>query len=116
MCLTNCPELLLQSDEEFSRFAIAVSYALQQSAEDRMQERRRAARTRVVKAAQLIFGQHSSVIDCTVRNLSGGGACLQIPSPAELPEAFELSFDSFRSARQCRVRWRTEDSIGVSFG
>ena len=80
-----------------------------------MQERRRAPRTRVRKAAQLIFGQPCSLIGCTVRDLSIGGACLQMPSPVGLPEMFELSFDCFRSARQCRVRWRTEDRIGISF-
>jgi len=80
-----------------------------------MQERRQAPRTRVLKAAQLIFDPHCSVIDCIVCDLSIGGACLQMPNPAGLPEAFELSFDSFRSARRCRVRWRTENNIGVSF-
>jgi hypothetical protein len=67
-------------------------------------------------AAKAIFNEHRSVIDCTVRNLSNSGACLQVSSPVGLPETFELSFDSFRSVRRYRVRWRAVNKIGVSFG
>ena len=84
--------------------------------ESRMEERRQAPRTRVQKAAQLIVGQPCTVIACTVHDLSTGGACLQISDPRQLPETFELSFDSFRSARRCHVRWRAQDRIGVAFG
>jgi hypothetical protein len=80
-----------------------------------MQERRQPPRTRVLKAAKVIFNEHRSVIDCTVRNLSNSGACLQVSSPVGFPESFDLSFDSFRSVRRCQVRWRAENKIGVSF-
>ena len=80
-----------------------------------MQEQRQPPRTRVLKAAKVIFNQHGSVINCTVCNLSNSGACLQVSSPVELPETFELSFDSFRSVRRSQVRWRTQSTIGVSF-
>lgn len=81
-----------------------------------MQERRSSPRTRVLKAAQLIDDQHCLVVDCTVHDLSIGGACLQVPNPVGLPETFDLSFDSFRSVRRCRAVWRTESRVGVSFG
>jgi PilZ domain len=81
-----------------------------------LQERRRAPRTRVRKAAQLAFNHPCSVIACTVHDVSISGACLQVPCSIELPDAFELSFDSFRSARGCQVVWRAENRLGVSFG
>ena len=80
-----------------------------------MQERRQAPRTRVRKSAQFIFEPDHSVLNCVVCDLSSAGAFLQIPTLPELPEHVELSFDSFRSARRCRVQWRTENNIGVSF-
>jgi hypothetical protein len=80
-----------------------------------MQERRQATRTRVLKAAQLISGQPCTVVNCTVHDLSTGGVCLEAPNLDRLPESFELSFDSFRTARRCRVRWRTQNKIGISF-
>ena len=52
-----------------------------------MQERRQAPRTRVLKAAKVIFNEHRSVIDCTVRNLSNSGACLQVSSPVGFPRS-----------------------------
>jgi PilZ domain len=80
-----------------------------------MQERRRTARTRVFRAAHLITPDRHSMIECTVRDLSAGGACLQVASPLGIPEFLDLSFDSFRSFRRCRVRWRSENRLGVAF-
>ncbi len=78
-------------------------------------ERRNTTRTRVLKGGKLIFNRSSSVIDCTVRNLSNRGACLELVTTLRVPEEFELSFDSFRSARHCRVTWRTGRKLGVAF-
>ena len=81
-----------------------------------MQEKRRTQRTRIMKTAQLVLDQCYSVVHCTVRDVSANGACLQLATPIVLPETFELSFDSFHSARWCHVSWRAENRIGVSFG
>jgi len=81
-----------------------------------LQERRQAPRTRVRKAAQLLFDHQCSVVACTVHDVSVTGACLQVPSAVELPDTFELSFDCFRSARGCRVVWRGDNRLGVCFG
>jgi hypothetical protein len=32
-----------------------------------------------------------------------------------LPPDFELTFDSFRTIRRCRVIWRQGDVVGVAF-
>jgi PilZ domain len=80
-----------------------------------MQERRQAARTRVLKAAQLFLGQSCTVIDCIVDDISMGGARLRIPSQPPLPKTFELSFDCFRSDRRCFVQWETEPYTGIAF-
>ena len=58
-----------------------------------MQERRRTARTRVFKGAQLIVLDRHTVVDCTVRDLSAGGACLEFFSPFGIPQFFDLSFE-----------------------
>jgi len=79
-----------------------------------MKERRRVGRTRVQKMARLIFNERA-IVDCTVHDLTARGAWLQVSDPRQLPETFELSFDSFRSVRRCHVRWRTADKVGVSF-
>ena len=53
-------------------------------------ERRKIARHRVLKGARITFGDHRVSIDCTVRNLSELGACLKVPSPVGIPDAFDL--------------------------
>jgi hypothetical protein len=80
-----------------------------------MHERRRSARTLVFKAAQLLAPNRRKVAGCTVRDLSAGGACVDIASAEEIPQFLDLSFDWFRSFRRCEVRWRSANRIGVAF-
>ncbi|HYC18192.1 MAG TPA: PilZ domain-containing protein [Pseudolabrys sp.] len=79
-----------------------------------MQERRKSARSRVVKNAKLVLGA-SSVIDCVVRNLTNVGARVEISHTTDLPDALELTFDGGRSYRPCRIIWRATDETGVEF-
>jgi len=68
----------------------------------------------VLKGAQIIFAHRTAVIDCVVRNLSDGGACLKVASPIGIPDTFELRLDA-ASVRRCRVVWRKATQIGVEF-
>jgi len=79
-----------------------------------MDEGRRAPRHRVLKAGTIAFGGGAG-ISCTVRNLSDTGAALEVSSPIGIPQEFELVIEADHSARQCRVVWRRERRIGVTF-
>jgi len=79
-----------------------------------MQDRRRLARSRVLKSAKLVVGT-SSVVDCVVRNLTNTGARIAIPNTTRLPEDLVLTFDGGRSMRPCRLIWRRLDETGVEF-
>jgi hypothetical protein len=79
-----------------------------------MFERRRFTRSTVFKSAKVILAGRSAV-NCIVRNLSNQGACLQLTSTADLPAEFDLSFDTGRKMRNCRIAWRTLTNVGVSF-
>lgn len=78
-------------------------------------ERRRQARMRTLKSARIIFNEHRSVIDCTVRNLTSGGACLNVESAIGIPERFDVLFDADKSVRPCRMVWHKERQVGVEF-
>ena len=80
-----------------------------------MVENRTTPRTRVLKGGVISFRQLGTTIDCTVRDLSLGGACVTITSPAGIPNEFELMLDCDKITRQCRVAWRGADRIGVAF-
>jgi hypothetical protein len=44
-----------------------------------------------------------------VRNLSDGGAALEVPSAFSLPAEFRLMFDDDASPRKCKVVWKKTD-------
>jgi hypothetical protein len=81
-----------------------------------VQDRRRVQRTRVLKDATIILHDCSSVFDCTVLNITNLGVCVEVPSSVGIPNAFALSFDRARTSRQCRVIWKSDNRLGVSFG
>jgi PilZ domain len=78
-------------------------------------EQRRQTRARTLKSARILFNDHRSVIDCTVRNLSPTGACLNVASALGIPERFDVMFDADQSVRPCRMVWHKEKQLGVEF-
>jgi hypothetical protein len=82
---------------------------------ENLMERRRQQRTRTLKSARILFNQHRSAIDCTVRNISAGGACLNVTSVVGIPERFDVLFEADQSIRPCRMVWHKEKQIGVEF-
>jgi len=78
-----------------------------------MGEGRKAPRHRVLKAGMISFG--GAGISCTIRNLSDTGAALDVTSPIGIPDAFTLILESEQTQRPCRVVWRKEKRIGVTF-
>jgi hypothetical protein len=78
-----------------------------------MNEGRKAPRRRVLKGGTISFG--GAGISCTVRNLSDIGAALEVSSPIGIPQQFMLVVEADNSTRQCRVVWRKERRIGVTF-
>jgi PilZ domain len=82
---------------------------------DDSKERRDRQRTRVLRNAKIIAPRSSSMIHCTVQDITGGGACLRVANTYGMPQTFELTFEHGRTRRACRVVWRTDDKLGVTF-
>jgi 4-hydroxy-tetrahydrodipicolinate synthase len=78
-------------------------------------ERSRQRRHRTLKGGRIIFNDGSSVLTCTVRDLSETGAQLQFSSLVGIPHEFELAVDAAAQGRLCRVAWRKEGRMGVAF-
>ena len=76
-----------------------------------MDEHRIATRHRVLRAGTIQFG--GGAIDCTIRNISETGAALDVASQLGIPTEFMLAIDG--EQRPCRVVWRKEKRIGVTF-
>jgi hypothetical protein len=78
-----------------------------------MNGQRIASRRRILKAGSIEFG--GGVIDCTVRNISESGAALDVQSPLYIPDRVTLIIPTDQLKRSCRVVWRKERRIGVTF-
>ena len=74
---------------------------------------RTAPRRRVLKAGSIQFG--GGAIDCTVRNVSETGAALEVVTPLFIPDRFTLAVQADQLKRRCRIVWRKQGRIGVSF-
>jgi PilZ domain len=79
-----------------------------------MEENRKVRRQRVLKAGTISFN-HGAGIDCTIRNLSSAGACLEVASPLGIPDEFILFIESDQTQHLCQVEWQREKQIGVCF-
>ena len=78
-----------------------------------MLERRRHARVPTAIPARILFNW-SRVLDCTVSDLSVGGACLEL-SNVHVPDMFDLTMDGEDAVQACPVAWRADDRMGVAF-
>ena len=72
-------------------------------------------RTRVSKAAMIVFEHGSCAVDCHVRDLTALGAGLETIKATALPAAFQLTLDHGRTYRECRLIWQRNNRLGVGF-
>ncbi|MBR0777136.1 PilZ domain-containing protein [Bradyrhizobium diazoefficiens] len=78
-----------------------------------MIEKRTEQRHRVFKGAMITF--EGSGVACTVRNMSAGGAAIDLDGPVALPQSFTLSISRDNFVRSCRTVWRSDRRIGLAF-
>ena len=77
-------------------------------------EKRAHVRHRVFKGARLSFKGGGSV-NCTVRNISEGGARVDLTSTIALPKQFKLLIDADHFERPCHSVWTCNRQIGIAF-
>jgi hypothetical protein len=78
-----------------------------------MMEKRATQRHRVLKGGTLDFAGGRAI--CTVRNISAGGAAIDLAERVDLPPSFTLSIERDHFMRRCRPVWSQERRIGVAF-
>lgn len=74
---------------------------------------RKTPRRRVLKEGKVVFGLAHSVVDCTIDNMSDGGAHIRITSSHGLPEDFYLVEASRGVIHKAEVAWRTTTGMGL---
>ncbi len=54
-------------------------------------------------------------VPCIMRDISAGGALLEVEHPQWLPSRFRLRIEADGTEADCEVVRRTEDAVGVRF-
>ncbi len=80
------------------------------------QDRRKSPRRKLRYPARIDLGGDNPRWDCTLQDISEGGAKLQLIGPDVLPQEFNLLLAMGpKTSRRCKLVWRSEDYIGVQF-
>jgi hypothetical protein len=77
-------------------------------------ERRYLPRRRVFRGGTMSSRRLNFWGSCTIRDVSGEGACLSTPDATRVPLEFELTM-SDGGIKQCRVIWREGERLGITF-
>jgi hypothetical protein len=60
-----------------------------------------------------LVAPNTPAIECSLIDYSAGGACLQLPKHADLPQRFEVLYGTTR--KRCRLVWKRALRVGVAF-
>ena len=78
-------------------------------------EQRKHPRHKVLKDGKIISAGMSSVVDVKIRDLSEGGARIQVPAAVDLPEEFGLFITSQEMVYPAVAKWRMGQVTGIAF-
>jgi hypothetical protein len=68
-----------------------------------------------MRTGKILFNEGCSKVNCTIHDISVGGACLHVFDTTTVPRKFEFLTDAGKVKRFCTVVWRTDKRLGVSF-
>jgi hypothetical protein len=91
--------------------AVRVGGAMEENEDSRRVDRR----MRTLKGGRIVYNGGYAAADCTVKNLSEGGALLEMAQATGIPSEFVLYINPDRDGRPCSVVWRNGNRIGVAF-
>ncbi len=66
-------------------------------------------------AARVSFNSGQAQLDCIIRNISDGGAKLEISSAVTIPDEFNLIIPQKSVNRRVRLCWRSAEFCGVAY-
>lgn len=76
---------------------------------------RRSVRVRTLFGGKIVFHDGAYTYDCIVRDMSEGGARVEIPEARMFPRRFYLLTSKDEIAYDCELVWRTRMMAGVKF-
>jgi hypothetical protein len=80
-----------------------------------MLDRRQKPRAKAVLGGMAAINRSGSTMDCVVRNISEGGACVRFDGIPKLPEQISLTIARMERSFLARIIWRQADRVGLAF-
>ena len=78
-------------------------------------EKRAFPRRKVLRGGRLMQHRPNGTLDVQVRDISAGGCRIGTHAPSVVADRFLLRIVGFDGERDCEVRWRSEEELGVRF-
>jgi len=78
-------------------------------------ENRDGERRKINEMAWIVDPDIGNPIECTLRNLSVGGALIETAQPIDLPDYLFIILPGEDYAIECRASWASGRKIGVEF-
>jgi len=101
--------------EAVSPVASASENSAVADAPPRTRERRRTPRQRTYRGGILVLGGGSGTIRCIIRDLSTGGARVEIEGHFTVPKDLELLIPETNQRLTAEIRWHRGQQIGLQF-
>ena len=80
-----------------------------------MLDRRQNVRDKVLFGGVATINERGSTMDCVVRNISDGGACVELDETAKLPEDMSLTIARKGRSFLASIIWRQANKVGLAF-
>ena len=80
-----------------------------------MLDRRQSPRDKVLYGGVAQIDESGSTLDCVVRNISEGGACVEFDRAAQLPEEMNLTIPRKGRSFLAKMIWRQANRVGLAF-
>ena len=80
-----------------------------------MLDRRQRPRDKVIYGGVAEINERGSTMDCVVRNISEGGACVELDQAAKLPDQINLKIPRKGRSFLAKMIWRHANRVGLAF-
>lgn len=80
-----------------------------------MLNRRQYVRDKMILGSVASINERGSTMDCVVRNMSEGGACVEFEVTAKLPEEMRVTIAQKNCSFFARTMWRHAGKVGLAF-
>jgi PilZ domain len=78
-------------------------------------ERRKSKRVPRISHATIVSLTDADIVECVLYDISSTGARIRVEDGEVVPDYFKLKIPGAPLIPRCRVRWRSDNELGLEF-